>query len=73
MTKKPYCIFFRPSALNPDVCARWIRPLKGGEPFCLADEVCETQGLRYMPRGATAYHKSFNADYEGARRRKCVK
>ena len=50
MTKEPHCIFFRPGAINRDVCAKWIRPLKGGTPFCLADEVCETRGLRFMAR-----------------------
>ena len=45
------CIFFRPSVINPDVCAKWIRPLKPGLPhFCLADEDCPTQGLRLAPR-----------------------
>jgi hypothetical protein len=49
MTKQPHCIFFRPAALNPDTCAKWVRPLKG-EPFCLADEECQTQGLRFVGR-----------------------
>jgi hypothetical protein len=50
MTKPPHCIFFRPLPINPDVCARYVRPLNGGEPFCLADEECESRGLKYMPR-----------------------
>lgn len=50
MTKPPHCIFFKPSATCPWVCAKWVRPLRGGEPFCLADEDCETQGQRLMPR-----------------------
>ena len=44
----PHCIFFRPSATNRDICAKWVRSLKG-EWFCLADDVCETQGMRLMP------------------------
>lgn len=51
MANWSHCVFFRPLATNPDVCAKWIRPLKGGAPFCAADiEPCETRGLRLMPR-----------------------
>lgn len=50
MNTLSHCIFFRPSALASWVCARWCVPIKG-KPFCLADiELCETQGLRLMPR-----------------------
>ena len=41
------CVFFRPSIISPNICAKWIIPLKSGKPpFCLADEKCSTQGLR---------------------------
>ena len=45
------CVFFRPSIISPNICAKWITPLKPGKPpFCLADEECSTQGLRWTPR-----------------------
>ena len=46
------CVFFRPSCISPNICAKWITPVKPGKPpFCLADEECSTQGLRWAPRG----------------------
>ena len=45
------CVFFRSSSSNPNICAKWITPLKPGKPsFCLAGEECQTQGLRWAPR-----------------------
>ena len=45
------CVFFRPGSISPNICAKWIIPLKPGEPpFCLAGEECSTQGLRWAPR-----------------------
>ena len=46
---KSDCPYFRPLATNPEVCAKWIRPVRG-EPFCVADMVCPTLGLRLTPR-----------------------
>ena len=45
------CVFFRPGIISPNICAKWITSLKPGKPsFCLADEECLTQGLRWTPR-----------------------
>ena len=49
--KPATCTFFRPGIISPNICAKWITPLKPGKPpFCLADEECSTQGLRWAPR-----------------------
>ena len=49
--KPATCVFFRPGIISPNICAKWITSLKPGKPpFCLADEECSTQGLRWAPR-----------------------
>lgn len=54
-TAKSDCPHFRPLATNPEVCAKWVRPLAGPVryPYCLAGEVCPTLGLRRAPRPDT--------------------
>jgi len=49
ITKKSDCPFFKPMPTNPEACAKWVRPVRG-EPFCVADTVCPTLGLRLAPR-----------------------
>jgi len=46
---KSDCPYFLPLPTNPEVCAKWVRPVRG-EPFCVADMVCPTLGLRLTPR-----------------------
>lgn len=47
---KAECEYFRPGPTNKDVCAKWIWPVGGNGPFCLAGEACKTNGLRLEPR-----------------------
>ena len=45
------CVFFCSSSINPNICDKWITPLKPGEPpFCLARKECQTRGLRGTPQ-----------------------
>lgn len=46
------CPYFKPLATNPDVCAKWVRPVVGPDwmPFCLVEQKCPTLGLRLATR-----------------------
>lgn len=48
------CVFFKPSALAPWICNRWLRPGTGPraaqfKPFCSADLECEGEGRKVAP------------------------
>ena len=49
---KSDCPYFRPMPNTPEVCAKWVRPVTGPDrtPFCMAEEQCQSLGLRLAPR-----------------------